>query len=53
MAAAVKYRVLTGLDYPPDKRAEVGDIVTDIPKPSVAWLIEQGHIEVVADKAGE
>lgn len=41
------YRVLTGLDYPPDKRAEVGDVVDDIPAKSVKWLLEQGHIEEV------
>ena len=53
MAAAVKYRVLVGLDYPPARRAEPGDVVTDIPKPSVGWLLEQNLIEVVAPKSGE
>lgn len=39
------YKVLTGLSYPPDKRAEVGDIITDLPSQSVQWLINNGHIE--------
>lgn len=40
-----QYRVLTGLDYPPNKRAEPGAIVSDLPAASVKWLKEQGHIE--------
>lgn len=40
-----KYKILVGLNYPPDKRAEPGDIVDDIPKRSIPWLLEQGHIE--------
>jgi len=43
----VPYKVLTGLSYPPDKRAEVGSIVDDIPAKSVKWLLEKGHIESV------
>lgn len=39
------YRVLVGIDYPPHKRAEVGDVVDDIPSGSVEWLLEQGVIE--------
>lgn len=39
------YLVLTGLSYPPDKRAEVGDIVDDLPSKSVQWLINDGHVE--------
>jgi len=41
----VPYKVLTGLSYPPDKRAEVGDIVDDLPSKSIQWLINSGHIE--------
>jgi hypothetical protein len=40
-----KYRVLVGLDYPPAKRAEPGDIVTDLPGKSLKWLRESGLIE--------
>ena len=40
-----RYRVLQGIDYPPNKRAEVGDIVEDIPAQSVKWLLDSGIIE--------
>lgn len=40
-----RYRVLTGLDYPPNKRAEIGDIVEDLPAQSIKWLLSDGHIE--------
>lgn len=51
------YRVLTGLNYPPngkgpERRAEPGDLVDDIPTSSASWLLEQGVI-VEADKDGE
>lgn len=42
-----KYRVLVGLDYPPAKRAEPGDVVGDLPESSVKWLRKQGLIEPV------
>lgn len=45
------YRVLNGLSYPPDKRAEVGDIVDDLPSKSVKWLLAKGHIEEVKGSA--
>lgn len=40
-----KYRVLVGLDYPPAKRAEPGDVVDDLPGKAIKWLREQGLIE--------
>jgi hypothetical protein len=40
-----QYRVLTGIDYPPNKRAEVGQIVSDLPPQSIKWLLESGAIE--------
>lgn len=40
-----QYRVLQGIDYPPNKRAEVGQIVSDLPPASVKWLLESGVIE--------
>lgn len=46
-----KYRILIGMDYPPGKRAEAGDIVDDLPAKSAGWLLEQGCIELV--EAGE
>ncbi len=58
-----RYRVLTGINYPPGKRVEACDckpakstgdkpktcehVVTDIPEQSVKWLLSQGHIEEV------
>ena len=40
-----RYRVLQGIDYPPNKRAEVGDIVEDTPAQSVKWLLDSEIIE--------
>ena len=43
-----KYRVLTGINYPPnDKRAEPGSVVDDIPPASIKWLLRDGIIEEV------
>lgn len=41
------YKVLVGIDYPPNKRAEIGAVVSDIPSGSIKWLLEQEIIEVV------
>ncbi len=46
-----QYRVLAGIDYPPDKRAEVGTIVSDIPEKSAKWLLDQGIIELADGKS--
>lgn len=43
------YEVKTGLDYPPNKRAEVGARVSDLPAKSIPWLVEQGHVVLVKD----
>ena len=40
-----RYRVLQGIDYPPNKRAEVGDTVDDLPANAVKWLLDTGAIE--------
>jgi hypothetical protein len=45
--AKTNYKVLTGIDYL-GKRAEAGDVVSDLPKNSVAWLLRDGIIERVA-----
>jgi hypothetical protein len=45
-----QYRVLKGIDYPPNKRAEVGDVVTDLAPSSIKWLLEVGAIEDVNKK---
>lgn len=42
------YRVLRGITYG-SKRAEAGDVVSDIPGSSVKWLLEQGIVEPVQD----
>lgn len=45
-----KYRVLTGLNYmvgDEDKRAEVDDVIDDLPVESVEWLTDGGYIEPV------
>jgi hypothetical protein len=44
----VPYKVLIGLSYPPDKRAEAGDIVDDLPSKSIKWLLDNGHIEEIS-----
>lgn len=47
---ATKYRVLQGIDYPPNKRAEIGDVVEDIPATSIKWLLDAGIIEDASKK---
>ena len=48
-----KYRALVGLDYPPGKRAEPGDVVDDLPEKSVKWLLKDGLIEEVGEQKPE
>lgn len=49
------YVVLVGCSYPPhgkgstEKRAEPGDIVTDLPPASIPVLLEQGVIREAKD----
>lgn len=43
------YRVLAGLNYP-GKRVEAGEVVSDIPKSSIPWLLESGVIELASAK---
>ena len=40
------YKVNVGIDYN-GKRAEPGDVVSDIPRNDIAWLKAQGIIELV------
>lgn len=42
-----KYLVKVGLNYPPDRRAEAGDVVEDLPSKSIKWLRDQGCIELL------
>lgn len=48
------YRVLVGLNYPTkaglDKRAEPGDVITDLPAKSVGWLVDEGYVEEVKER---
>lgn len=39
------YRATVGIDYPPNKRVEAGEIVSDLPPQSVKWLLDMGLIE--------
>ena len=48
-----RYRVLTGIDYPPNKRAEAGDIVDDLPAASIKWLLDSGIIEDTNKKSAK
>lgn len=47
-----RYRVIVGLNYPPNRRAEPGDVVDDLPRTSVTLLQEQGAIELIRDGDG-
>ena len=40
-----QYRALVGIDYPPNKRAEAGEVVSDLPGDAIKWLLEDGLIE--------
>lgn len=46
-----QYRAVVGIDYPPNKRAEAGEIVSDLPGDSIKWLLEQNLIEALDKKA--
>lgn len=44
------YRILAGIEYGKEgKRAEPGDVVADLPKSAIPWLIECGAIEAVEE----
>lgn len=42
---AGSYKALTGIDYPPNKRVEIGAVVSDLPPQSIKWLLDSGAIE--------
>jgi len=51
-ATSGPWRVLTGINYPPNnRRAEPDDVVSDIPASEASWMLEQGLIEYSAGKA--
>jgi hypothetical protein len=41
-----QYRAVVGIDYPPNQRAEAGDLISDLPEKSAKWLLDQGLIEL-------
>lgn len=45
-----QYRAVVGIDYPPNKRVEAGDIVSDLPEKSITWLLSSGMIEELDGK---
>lgn len=47
-----KFLCLIGMNYG-QKRVEPGDIVSDVPKQSIPWLLEQGVIAPADEKAVE
>lgn len=53
---ARKYRATTGINYPGrrgEKRADPGDIVSDLPSTSLDWLLSRGYVERVSDSDEE
>jgi hypothetical protein len=52
VSEVAKYRVLVGVNYPPNKRAEAGDVVDDLPGKSLKWLREQIFVELVTSETG-
>lgn len=46
------YKVLNGIEYPvkgKERRAEIGDVVTDLPANAVEWLLDRGYIKLKED----
>jgi hypothetical protein len=50
---ALGYEALVGLAYPPDKRVDAGDTVSDLPASSLKWLLDQGLVRPVEETGGE
>jgi hypothetical protein len=48
-----QYEVKVGINYPPEKRAEPGDIVDDLPEKSLPWLLEEGIVTEVGETSTE
>lgn len=44
-ASKKPYEVLVGINYPPEKRAEPGDVVSDLDPHSIPELIALGAIK--------
>ena len=48
-----QYRAVVGIDYPPNKRVEAGEIVSDLPEKSAVWLLSSGMIEELNGKSSK
>lgn len=49
-----RYRVLKGINYPPDgRRAEPGDVITDLPDYGIRGLLHAEAIELVEEDEGK
>ncbi len=51
---ADQYRVIVGIDYPTgkgQKRAEPGDIVDDLPKKAIEWMLPAGIVEKTTEES--
>lgn len=46
-----QYRALVGIDYPPNKRVEADEIVSDLPGNAIKWLLDGGYIEPLDGKS--
>lgn len=46
------YEVIVGLNYPPGRRVEPGEIVNDVPPESIEWLLAQGAIKLAMPTLG-
>jgi hypothetical protein len=51
--AKQKYRVIQGIDYPEDRRAEPGDVVDDLPADAIAGLLKDGAIETADENKAD
>jgi len=45
-----QYRTLVGIEYPPNKRVEAGEVVSDLPANAIKWLLESNAIETLDGK---
>lgn len=52
-ASVARYKALVGIDYPPNKRAEEGDIIEDLDGKAIKWLLDAGLIEPADGKPAE
>jgi hypothetical protein len=51
VAKSKSYLAVDGIDYPPNKRVEAGEVVDDLPSTSIKWLLDCGAITEISDVA--